>query len=302
MTRAARRLGIAQPALSQAIAQLESELGLKLLDRHPRGISLTPAGSALYEKARLAVDAQRDAAGAARSLLRGHEGAIEFGFLGSPPSLAAGAAMSAFSLAHPEVSVHYRELGFPLTDTAAWLADVDVVACHEPPAHALVWARPLRDERRVALLPSGHRLARRRVLSVRDLLDETFVGFAPTVDPRWAGFWSLDDHRGAPARTTDDEAGNPQEVLAALATRSAVTLVPESVALVLGTVVEGIAMIPVRDAARTPIQIVGHRDRRNPLVGVLLEFIDTYTDEAGRTRIGIAAQDGAIPAPAPRPS
>ncbi len=292
MTRAARQLGIAQPALSQAIAQLESELGVKLLERHPRGISLTPAGNALYEKARVAVDAQRDAAGAARSLLRGQEGAIEFGFVGSPPSLAASAAMNAFSLAHPGVTVRYRELSFPGTDTAAWLADVDVAACHEPPADDAVWARTLRHERRVALLPSGHPLALRRVLSVADLLEETFVGFSPAVDSRWAGFWSLDDHRGTAARTTADQAANPQEVLAALASKQAITLVPESAALVLGTVLEGIAMIPVKDAARSPIMLVGHRDRRNPLVGVLIEFADEYADHTRQVRAGVAGDAG----------
>src|SRR3954454_8501092 len=61
ITRAASRLHIAQPALSHAIAQLESELGVPLLDRHARGVTLTLAGERFYGKARLAVEADTDA-------------------------------------------------------------------------------------------------------------------------------------------------------------------------------------------------------------------------------------------------
>ena len=57
MTRAARKLHLAQPALSQAIAQLESELGIDLLVRHARGVTLTPAGETFVPKARLALAA-----------------------------------------------------------------------------------------------------------------------------------------------------------------------------------------------------------------------------------------------------
>ena len=49
---AAKTLHIAQPALSQAIAQLESDLGVTLLKRHPRGVTLTPAGTEFLVKAR----------------------------------------------------------------------------------------------------------------------------------------------------------------------------------------------------------------------------------------------------------
>jgi DNA-binding transcriptional LysR family regulator len=282
MTRAARRIGIAQPALSQAIGQLETELGLKLFVRNPRGVSLTDAGEAFYEKARLAVAAGAAAASTARSLARGDEGTIDFGFLGAPPSVAGRIEMEAFASRHPEVVLRYRELPFPTRDTASWLADVDVATCHTPPPHPSVWSRPLRRERRVAMLPAGHRLAQQRVIAVADLIDQQFIGFADAVDPAWAGFWSLDDHRGGPpARVSDDRAGNPQEVLAALASGASITLIPEAAALVLGSVLEGVVATPVRDAARGKIALSGHVDRRNPLVTALLEFVD---DLAARSR------------------
>lgn len=277
MTGAARRLGIAQPALSQAIAQLEAELGLKLLDRHPRGVTLTRAGEAFYDKARVAVAALAAAESTARSLARGREGAIDFGFLGAPPSLAGRVEMDAFASAYPDVVIRYRELPFPARDTSSWLDEVDVAACHRPPSHHEVWVRPLRYERRIALLPAGHRLAGREELIVEDVIDETFIGFSAAVDPGWAGFWSLDDHRGGPpASITADRAGNPQEVLAALSAGGGITLVPEAAALVLSSIVGGIAVAPLCDAARGEISLVGHTDRRNPLVQCLVEFADGW--------------------------
>lgn len=282
MTSAARRLGIAQPALSQSIAQLETDLGLKLLDRHPRGVTLTVAGEAFYAKARVAVAASAAADGAARSLARGHQGAIDFGFLGAPPSLAGRLGMDAFAIGHPDIVVRYRELTFPTRDTASWLTDVDVAACHRPPDHDAVWARPLRYERRVALMPATHPLAGFRVLSVEQVIDETWLGFDEAVDPGWAGFWSLDDHRGGPPRrVSGDRVCNPQEVLAALGAGVAITLVPEAAALVLGSVIEGIVAVPVRDAARGEIALVGHVDRRNPLMDCLVEFVDAFTARTG---------------------
>lgn len=278
MTRAARRLRIAQPALSQAIAQLESELGLKLLERHARGVSLTPAGSAVYEKALAAVGAEEDAATTARWLSRAEQGTIAFGFVGAPPSLDSRLELEGFAQAHPEIDIRYRELPFPPRDTSLWLADVDIAVSHEPPAHEGVWCRILRREPRLVLASTGHPLASRAELSVAEVIDETYVGFGEQVDPGWAGFWSLDDHRGGPpARSTPDGACSPQEVIAALAARpSAVTLVPSAAAGVLAQVLVDVVAIPLRDAAPARIAMVGHRARRNPLVESLLDYARDY--------------------------
>jgi DNA-binding transcriptional LysR family regulator len=289
ITSAARRLGVAQPALSQAIAQLESETGLKLLERHARGVRLTPAGESFYAKARLAVEATGEALSTARSLVRAREGTIEFGFLGAPPSIEGRVEMEGFAIAYPEIEVRYHDMPFPSRSTSAWLGDVDVAVCHLPPRDEGVWSRVVRHEPRVALVPSEHPLAEREELAVADLLEETYIGFAPSVDPGWAGFWSLDDHRGGPPeRMTGDRAANPQEVLAALGGGSgAVTIVPLAAANVLRNVLAGIAAIPIGDAAPSRIALVGHEDRRNPLVSALLSYAELLAlarpeREAGR--------------------
>src|SRR3954464_11784727 len=79
ITRAAARLHVAQPALSQAMAQLEGELGVTLLQRHSRGVTLTPAGEAFLVKARAAVAANEDAELTAEWLARAERGTVEFG-------------------------------------------------------------------------------------------------------------------------------------------------------------------------------------------------------------------------------
>jgi len=282
VTGAAAKLQIAQPALSQAIARLESELDVQLLERHARGVTLTADGEKFYAKARLALDACTDAVQTARSLARADKGIIEFGFLGAPPGLDSPAHLEAFAETHPDIDIRYRELPFPSGATTSWLSEVDIAVCHLPPADRNVWSQLLRLERRVVLAPKRHPLAGRCELTVAEVMDETFIGLHPSIEPAWAGFWSLDDHRGEPPRhVTVDRAANPQEVLASLAVRRAITTVPASVAGVIVSVVTGVTAIPVRDAKPAAITLVGREDRRNALVAILAEFARNLAGDGG---------------------
>src|SRR5271157_5388401 len=138
-TRAATRLHLAQPALSHSIAQLEESLGFKLLERHPRGVSLTPEGERFYEKARLAVAAAAEASEAALSLARAEKGMVEWGFVVAPPGLHSPGPLRAVSQMRPDIDVRFRELPFPTTPTRSWLAEVDVAVCHHPADDSNVW-------------------------------------------------------------------------------------------------------------------------------------------------------------------
>jgi DNA-binding transcriptional LysR family regulator len=278
ITRAAARLHIAQPALSQAIASLEDEVGFPLLERHSRGVTVTPAGELFLSTARKALRAEEDAVRTAAWLARAASGTIEFGFVGAPPGLDSPGPLAAFAQAHPETEIRYRELSFPGRDTSAWLSDVDFAVCHLPPQDDHVWTQVLRQEPRVILAKAGDPLAARGELRVADVLDRTFIGMSPLVDPSWAGFWSLDDHRGRPAELTQDHAANPQEVLAALSVRDAITVVPASVADVIVNVLAGLRAIPITDAAPTTIVFAGHAGRRNALVDTLMEFAGRIGD------------------------
>jgi DNA-binding transcriptional LysR family regulator len=287
ITGAARRLHIAQPALSQAIARLEDDIGVALLERHPRGVTLTPAGEAFLDKARAAVLAWDDAVASARSSNGAAPGALVFGFVGAPPGLDSPFGLEAFGRAHPAIDLRYRELPFPSAPVTRWLADVDLAVCHMPPADPAVWSQVLRCEPRVALVPARHPLAGRERLAVADLLDETFIALDASVDPVWAGFWSLDDHRGGPpAHTTADRAASAQEVLAALAVRDAVTTVPAAVARLIAGAVAEVVALPLEDAEPCTIVLAGREDRCSPHVTALREFArrDRPAAEATRRR------------------
>jgi DNA-binding transcriptional LysR family regulator len=282
VTSAARTLFMTQPAVSQAIAQLESELGFKLFNRSGRGVTLTPSGARFYEPARRAVEAAAEAALVAESLARASEGTIMFGFLGSAPALDSPDAVAAFAQAYPNIELRFQELRFPSYPTSSWLSEVDVAACHTPCSDPSVWAHTLREDPRVVVAPRGHRLASRDTLHVAEVLGETFIRFHPSVEASWAGFWSFDDERGGPPpSTTADRVINPQEVLASLGVRDAITTVPESVGKLLATFSDQLKVIPVLDARSSTIALVGHEDRHNPLVETLVEFARSFSRPAG---------------------
>jgi DNA-binding transcriptional LysR family regulator len=271
ITRAASRLQLGQASLSQAITRLEGEVGFQLFERHARGLRLTPAGATFLEKARLAVAADAEALRAARALVRSAAGTITFGYIGVPPALTNPDLIEAVAGAHPDLEFTWHALPFPFTPTGSWLGDVDVALASQPPADPNVWTLPLRAEPRVVLVPRTHQLADRSELTVGDVLEETFLGFAPAVDEAWAGFWSLDDYRGGPPRNLASErSATAQERFAMMAAGSGITTAPACHAAVITSALPGTVAIPLRDAEPTVLTLVGREDRRSQLVDALL--------------------------------
>jgi DNA-binding transcriptional LysR family regulator len=271
MTAAAQKLHLVQPALSRAIAQLERQLGVELLRRNHRGVTLTPAGEAFLPKARAAVEATDDAALAARSLARAGRRVLRFGFLGIPPSEKAPGLFARFHASHAGVEIAFRELGFPSPSTAAWLADVDIALCFSPTPHPDVEICALRAEPRLVLASQEHRLAGCEEVAVADVLDETYLGFHPSVDPTWAGFWRLDDHRGKPPeRVTPDEPSRAWELVALVPAGRGIATIAHSSAILVPEVIPGLAVIPLSDANPAVLALAYHKDTCNPLVNAFV--------------------------------
>lgn len=278
-TRAAGKLHIAQPALSQAIAQLEAELGIELLVRHARGATLTDAGRAFLPKARSAVAKEKDAALTAQALARAARGVVAVGFIGTPPTIDAPELFTAFADAHPGAEFSFHDLSFPRGATVSWLGEVDVAFCHRPAIVAGVRAQTYRLEPRAVVVHKDHALTRRKQLAVADVLDETFVSYHPDVQRTWAGFHSFDDHRGGPPEhLTNDRVATPLQILGKLGLRRAITAIPLSDALVAERVIADATAIPVEDAAPASLSLIWRMDNHNPLVPALAAFAECVKD------------------------
>lgn len=186
-TRAAARIGIGQPPLSQQIRDLEHEVGTELFRRLPQGATLTDAGKAFYVRVRAMPDLARDAAEEARRASRGESGVLRVGFTGAAAlNPVVSGTIRMFGEHWPGVALILRETNSG--DLARELLDGGLdVAFLRPgavPDYGLsMMAMP--DEPMVAGLPAGHPLATADPRGVRltDLHDERFVLTARSVGP-----------------------------------------------------------------------------------------------------------------------
>jgi DNA-binding transcriptional LysR family regulator len=108
--RAARRLSLSQPPLSQAIKQLEAELGVTLFHRTSRHVSLTEAGTVLYREASAIMRRTSDAETLVRDVARGRRGRLRVGFSGSSVYRGLPAILNAFRARFPDVEIGLREM------------------------------------------------------------------------------------------------------------------------------------------------------------------------------------------------
>ena len=272
ITSAARKLDVARPqALAQAISEMEAEIGMELLEHHADGVTLTPAGELFLAKARTAIAAYDEAALTAARLGRAARGELQVGFVGPPPLVLAPALFGAFAEAHAGAELSFRDLHFPRGSTASWLGGVDLAQCFSPTPHPEVHLQAVREDPRVVIAPRGHALSNSDELTVADVIDETFVGFDPAVEPGWASFLTLDDHRdGQSARVSDARAGNALEMLTTVASGHGIVVLAASHGEIIRGALPELAVIPLRDAHPTTLTLAWRMDTQHPLVDALV--------------------------------
>lgn len=180
--RAALRLHLAQPPLSQQIRRLEEILGYPLFDRTSRSVSLTAAGAVFLERAQRTLrNVQRDIE-ETRSIGRGEVGSLHIGFVGSAMLTILPAIFREYREAYPSVRLHLHESFTARVIDGLQNGTLDAGLLRDSdPAEGLI-ATPIYSEPFVAVLPAGHPQARQKSISPSVLRDEPFVYY-----PRSAG-------------------------------------------------------------------------------------------------------------------
>jgi len=183
-SRAARRLHIAQPSLSQQIRQLEAELETELFDRSVRPIRITNAGQLLMGNAANLVNEAEETAREVRRAGRGEVGRLRIGYsYGGLYDLVL-ALLRRLRAAWPETNMVIHQLAEREQIPALRTRRVDLVLGRlTEPLSSDVVVMPLREERLIAILPVDHRLAGGKTVALADLRSEPFVMFPRRLEP-----------------------------------------------------------------------------------------------------------------------
>ncbi len=172
---AAQQLGVTQPSISRVLSGLERQVGKELLDRTSRTIRLTPAGQAFLGPARLMVDHAGTALRAARSGVKGGIDKLRVGLMIGSAQPAVGKLIRRFKNLHPETLVSFHKadentLGKQLTGD-----EIDIAVAWEASIPSGLYRKRLATVPMSFVLPTSHRLARKKAVALSDIGNEPII-------------------------------------------------------------------------------------------------------------------------------
>jgi DNA-binding transcriptional LysR family regulator len=177
-TKAAERLGIAQPALTQQIQALERDLGVRLFQRTKRAVHLTEAGRLTLDEALRTLQQAERTRLIANQAGRGEKGLIEIGYVGSAAfSGVLARTISAYRKTNPNVELRLDELSIQqlLSDLSSNRLDAAFLRLPVKPWPVGLASAAILSEPIVVAVPTTHALAKKRAISIASLADEPFI-------------------------------------------------------------------------------------------------------------------------------
>ncbi|MBD2102823.1 LysR family transcriptional regulator [Leptolyngbya sp. FACHB-261] len=272
--RAAERLYMEQPPLSRQIRQLEDELGVELFYRSKRGVTLTEAGNALLDEARLTLAQAERAAKAAQQAVQAKKLTIGFSicaFNRVLPEL-----IQVFRQRFPEVVVTLTEMSAEAQIQALLNNTIDFGFVHGPVAHSDLHSLTLLSEPVVVALPADHALVEQTQIDLHLLADESFVLCPQPVKPElYAQIMQLCDQAGFRPRIVQ-EASPPEVLLGLVESGMGITLVAAGAGTRhnLGVVYRPLATSTPLATPQVEIAVVWHKGQTSPIAHQFLSLIN----------------------------
>jgi DNA-binding transcriptional LysR family regulator len=279
--RAAQRLHIAQPPLSQQIKSLEETIGYPLFQRSSRSVKLTPAGAFLLERARRTLANVNEDLEGVRSVARGEVGLLRVGFVGSAMLTLLPETLRRYRSLYPKVQLRLAEFHTSFLMEQLRAGSLDVAVLRDGGVSEDFHIEPLYAEPFIALLPARHHLARRAAVAVEKLRDESFV-FFPRIagDFAWQNAVGIFHRHGFEPRVVQEA---PQWLTIARLVRAGIglSIAPDSVRQIVTSDV--VCRRLAGEKTSTTIDLVYRRKETDPLVMGFCEVArKTFTTRSSR--------------------
>ena len=268
--RAADRLRLAQPGLSQQIKSLEQQLGVKLLERTSRQVRLTPAGALLLaEGRRLIAQAERLAEQVRRAGL-GQVGRVTVATIGSATYDVIPRLLREHRRRFPDVELVLREMSTPAQAEALRSGEIDVGFLRLPADVGELVSHTVREERMAIMLSESHPLARLAEVPLRALAHEPLILFPAAPRPSWADTVIAACREAGFEPVVAQEAVESATVVSFVAAEIGVAPIPEGLALLARP---GVTCRPISPALVTRLAVVHRAGSLLPAVAGLLELV-----------------------------
>jgi len=266
--RAAERLNLTQPPLSRQIAALEKSLGVRLLERHTRHTTLTPAGKRFLEDARAVLISFDQACENVRQAEMGELGELKIGFMMHAAFTVVPKLARKFISEHPKVKIHLKEVIPSALPEDIMSGRTDAGIMFSPGSVKGLAFRVIHTERLCLVVPVGHRLAGGGKIGPASLRDEALIAASEEVAPSLRGAILDWFSKAEVAPVIRLETQLQQTIISLVAEGLGVALVPQSMEK-LGS--GGVAFVPLVDAPLIDHGIAWRAANLNPSLPLFLK-------------------------------
>jgi DNA-binding transcriptional LysR family regulator len=268
-TRAADRLNMSQPPLSQQIKMLEAEIGAQLLQRTKRSVSLTPAGRALYEEIVPVLATLDSIAWRVRRISEGEERELNIACSFSTSQGLLPQVVMEYHARHPRITLKVNELPIEMQLDAITKGIVDVGFLRLPVEQPHLSVAPLYEEALMVALPASHFLATRKQLSLVDLKNETFLkAVARQSSALFESVEALCLRAGFVAKVAE-VSSNLNTALGLVGVGMGIALIPESMSSLRPT---SVVYRPLRNSPHSAVAAVWRRDNDSLEVQLFIDL------------------------------